>query len=339
MLLNSENKCFIKYLVSVKGICNTTKFYMNKFLNKFKKKNNYNNYTGVFEDIFFKYSKKENKKYASASWKSSNQKYQILLATKSYVLDENTDWKIDFDDDEDFESLHRFIWLRYFLSSKNDISQKEATFIENVLKSWCNQHLDKELDQKSLVWHPYTVSERIINIITFYVIAKKKMPISIQNALNFMLFRLIKRLEFYNNGHGNHLINNARALIYYSLYIEDEELFDNSIQLLKYSVENFIIDGFSRDASSHYQLLLYYWFEDLNKFSAKYKRVQLTELLTTYNSELKHGIDFFCTKDYQTIMLVGDISPDYPPKYLMTLLNDKLFFLDEYSLSLLYKRL
>ena len=86
-------------------------------------------------------------------------------------------------------------------------------------------------------------------------------------------------------------------------------------------------------------MLLYYWFEDLNKFSAKYKRVQLTELLTAYNSELKYGIDFFCTKDYQTIMLVGDISPDYPPKYLMTLLNDKLFFLDKYSLSLLYKRL
>ena len=54
-----------------------------------------------------------------------------------------------------------------------------------------------------------------------------------------MLFRLIKRLEFYNNGHGNHLINNARALIYYSLYFEDEELLNHSILLLKYSVENF----------------------------------------------------------------------------------------------------
>ena len=339
MLLNIENKYFIKYMLSRKGICNTTKFYMNKFINKFKKKNNYNNYTSVFEDIFSGYSKKENKKYTRTNWKSSNQKYQILLATKSYALDENTDWKINFDDDEDFESLHRFIWLRYFLSSKNNLSKKEVIFIENVLKSWCNQYLDKKLDQKSLVWHPYTVSERIINIIIFYVMANKKMPICIQNALNFMLFHLIKRLEFYNNGHGNHLINNARALIYYSLYFEDEELLNHSILLLKYSVENFIIDGFSRDASSHYQLLLYYWLEDLNKFSTKYERVQLVELLTAYNSELKYGIDFFCTNGYQKIMLVGDISPDYPPKYLMTLLNDKLLFLDEYSLSLLYKRL
>ena len=102
MLLNSENKYFIEYMLSRKGICSTTKFYMNKFSNKFKKKDNYNNYTSVFEDIFSEYSKKENKKYVRTNWKSSNQKYQILLATKSYVLDENTDWKINFDDDEDF---------------------------------------------------------------------------------------------------------------------------------------------------------------------------------------------------------------------------------------------
>ena len=39
------------------------------------------------------------------------------------------------------------------------------------------------------------------------------------------------------------------------------------------------------------------------------------------------------------MIFTGDISPDYPPNYLLTLLDDKKLFLKEYSLNLLYKRL
>ena len=339
MLLNKENRCFIKYLFTFSGVFNTLKFLIRKLYNKCFISNDYHNYTKLFKAIFKRYGCNKNFDLFKNEINSSSKKYKILLATKSYLLDEQTDWNIKFDDEEDYESLHRFIWLRYLLSSEKSISTEEINFVENILFSWSNKFIHDSFDDKSLVWHPYTLSERIINIIIFYVVSNRKMPISIQKNLHFMLSMLIKRLEFYNYGHGNHLINNSRALLYYALYFDDEELLSYAIQLLKYSTESFIINKYTCDGSSHYQLLLYYWFEDLKNFSNKYKRKKISELLSNYNFYLKSGLEIFLMKNNKHMIFTGDISPDYPPNYLLTLLDDKKLFLNEYSLNLLYKRL
>ena len=339
MLLNKENRCFIKYLFTFSGIFNTLKFLIHKLYNKFFRKNDYHNYTKLFKAIFERYGCNKKFDLFKNEINSSARKYKILLATKPYLLDEKTDWNIKFDDEEDYESLHRFIWLRYLLSSEKSISTEEINFVENILFSWSNKFIHDSFDDKSLVWHPYTLSERIINIIIFYVVSNRKMPISIQKNLHFMLSILIKRLEFYNYGHGNHLINNSRALLYYALYFDDKELLSYAIQLLRYSTESFVINKYTCDGSSHYQLLLYYWFEDLKQFSNKYKKKAISELLSNYNFYLKSGLETFLIKNNKNMIFTGDISPDYPPNYLLTLLDDKKLFLKEYSLNLLYKRL
>ena len=245
MLLNKENRCFIKYLFTFSGIFNTLKFLIRKLYNKCFRKNDYHNYTKLFKSIFKRYGCNKKFDLFKNEINSSAKKYKILLATKPYLLDEKTDWNIKFDDEEDYESLHRFIWLRYLLSSEKSISTEEINFIENILFSWSNKFIHECFDDKSLVWHPYTLSERIINIIIFYVVSNRKMPISIQKNLHFMLSILIKRLEFYNYGHGNHLINNSRALLYYALYFDDEEL----QTVLKVNVlENIISNGITKSS-------------------------------------------------------------------------------------------
>ena len=117
MLLNKENRCFIKYLFTFSGIFNTLKFLIRKLYNKCFRKNDYHNYTKLFKSIFKRYGCNKKFDLFKNEINSSAKKYKILLATKPYLLDEKTDWNIKFDDEEDYESLHRFIWLRYLLSS------------------------------------------------------------------------------------------------------------------------------------------------------------------------------------------------------------------------------
>ena len=57
---------------------------------------------------------------------------------------------------------------------------------------------------------------------------------------------LINNLECFNNLHGNHIINNFRALIIYSSFSSNNKLLELSYRYLCDFIDSFIYNGFTK---------------------------------------------------------------------------------------------
>ena len=263
----------------------------------------------------------------------------VFLATKRFNIKTNQDiyQKQSFEDPEDYESLHRFIWIRYYLS-KEKIDSEEVQKIESLIEYWCKSSIDNDerLNDK-LIWEPYTVSERLINIIFFYNKIEKGIPFIVSSQLDKMAKYVIKNLEFYNSSYGNHLINNFRGILFYAINFQNKKLIETFLKLMNEYLEDFIEDGFTKDFSSHYQLLVYYWLYDLSEIAKKELQKDIVILLDKHLKKLHEKCIFFYSQQSKHLSLFGDISPDLPPKYLISLLDSEYFFNKEYSALYLYK--
>ena len=89
--------------------------------------------------------------------KIQNNDIEIMLATQSIIINQSYDWNLVTDDTEDIESLHRFNWIKYFLS-KNNITENDIKIIDSLIISWFNIN---SFDSTNLRYTPYTMSERL----------------------------------------------------------------------------------------------------------------------------------------------------------------------------------
>ena len=263
----------------------------------------------------------------------------VFLATKTFNIKNNKDiyQKHIFEDPEDYESLHRFIWIRYYLS-KEKINLEEVQKIQSLIEYWCKSSFDNDerLDDK-LIWEPYTVSERLINIIFFYNKINKDIPFIVLSQLDKMAKYIIKNLEFYNSSYGNHLINNFRGILFYAINFQNKKLIETFLKLMNEYLNDFIEDGFTKDFSSHYQLLVYFWMYDLSELARRRSQKDMLKLLDKHLKPLYEKSIFFYSKESKNLSLFGDISPDLPPKYLVSLIDNEYLFDKEYSALCLYK--
>ncbi len=96
-------------------------------------------------------------------------------------------------------------------------------------------------------------------------------------------------------------------------------------------------NGFTKDFSSHYQLLFYFWLYDLSELANKQSQKKIVGLMSNYMKPLYEKSMFFYSKKSNHFSLFGDISPDLPPKYLISLLDNEYFFNEQYSALRLYQ--
>ena len=271
---------------------------------------------------------------------NKNINLDVILATQTFRINNYQDIfkKQNFVDPEDYESLHRFLWIRYYFSKKN-IDLDEIKKIEAIIENWCKSLLDNEERIKDkLIWEPYTVSERIINIIFFYNTIEKDIPLIVSSQLHIMADYVIKNLEFYNKSYGNHLINNFRAILFYAITFKNKNIKDIFSNLIDEYLNDFIEDGFTKDFSSHYQLLVYFWLYDLSEFAKHTSQNNLRSMLDKYRKPLYEKSMFFYSQKSKNFSLFGDISPDLPPNYLISLLDREYFFDNQYSAQLLFRK-
>ena len=345
--MNKEYIFFLKYNLNNLNVFNTLKHIYYKSIHLVKKRISKKNYPEKY--LYLRKLDFISDRIAGTDSLSSfknnsiedNSKINldILLATRTFKIKTNQDiyQKKCFDDPEDYESLHRFIWIRYYLS-KEKINLEEVRKIESLIMYWCKSSFenDERLDDK-LIWEPYTVSERLINIIFFYNKIEKDIPLIVSSQLDKMTKYIIKNLEFYNTSYGNHLINNFRGILFYAITFENTKLIEIFSKLMDQYLDNFIEDGFTKDFSSHYQLLVYFWLYDLSKLAKKRSQKDIIELLDKYLKPLHEKSIFFYSEKSKHLSRFGDISPDLPPKYLISLLDNEYFFNEEYSALRLYR--
>ncbi|MBS83198.1 MAG: hypothetical protein CMD65_03590 [Gammaproteobacteria bacterium] len=313
--MNKEILCFLRYNLIQGNIFNTLKFYSIKFLKKIKKISRIKNYP-----LRYKYLLKED----LINIKDDNKVTQIIhdtfvnvdikLASRSFNIKTVSDIHKKFNDPEDFESLHRFIWLRTLDIDK--LNMNKINQIEKIIIYWCQ--VNNQLNcNSSLIWHPYTISERIINILYYYSKIKKNIPLNVRNNIHGSTNLLIKNLEFYEIGYGNHLLNNIRSILTYSLYFDNKQLQNIFTIMFEEYLDNFLIDGFSKDYSSHYQLLLCYWLFDLKQFLKIYENNSILEIIDNYYDLIKSRALFFYNEKNNYFTFFGDISPDYSAEFLL----------------------
>lgn len=235
-------------------------------------------------------------------------------------------------DSEEIELAHRFNWV--ILEFSKCSTSYQQTDIEELILLWRNKYLGVNCTKNFFyAWESYTISERISNII--FLILKGYLNDS--KVFQYFLFEnfkiLLNRLEYFGDATSNHILNNSKALILYGIYSKNKEIIDFGYEIICREYVNHIWDnGELNEGSTHYQLLVAKWFDELNfcmQTSELYKNYPLISILRDKLVNFSYYI-----VSNKSIALIGDISPDYSPEFLLTAF-DQTF--SEYDLKRLYK--
>lgn len=341
MLNLVEAKCFLKFILFKDNLLIYLYMICNKLINKLLKNSNYKYYPKEFKDTLDNTNLiQEIAIHNKIDIVNEETTEKIFLASESCLLSPKINWTKDFYDYEDYEALHRFRWLRYKMSAKEKLSKEEIQFSNDVLASWYNYNfIDNKINEQDLAWCSHTISERISNILLYRRLYEEGSNDFIDQLLSENARLLLNKLEIFESGYGNHLINNARSLLTYSIEYKNTELEKFSFKLLKYSLDKFIHNDYSIDYSSHYQLLLLFWLNDIYRISELHDKGIYCNYLSKYITRLKITTLNFYLPATKQFIFIGDISPDYPPAYLLPLIDEDYDQQSECSYEFFYNKL
>jgi len=213
-----------------------------------------------------------------------------------------------FDDTETLLSLHRFAWLPLL---GDDV---DPSWVNALWAAWaaaCGK-----VDE-SWTWHPYTASERAINILNFA--GSHGVPAPKAATMQMLADHsqaIARRLEYFGDHNtSNHLSNNGRGLFVIGLILNMPNCADLGAQILEEEAERiFTSSGMLREGSSHYHLLLARNYRLALDAARKHNHPAAPKL-----SEIVRRI--YSPLPYLNLPggmpLIGDISPDISPSALI----------------------
>ena len=220
-------------------------------------------------------------------------------------------------DQELYSNKIRYYFLIDFIKKKN--SPKK---IINKFYKLYSSDKKKYLYQKDI----YSASERLSNLILFLCYYKYSNFNSdfIKEIIFSHIYLIAKNIEFHGNNTNNHIINNLRSLILASIFVGDKKLFLSSLkEFLNFYNKIFNKDGSIKEGSTHYQLIVHNWIEDIYHFSINNNfgnDLKISNLIGKLKKNLISVrafssviIDMYKIED----ITIGDISPDLSPKFII----------------------
>ena len=237
------------------------------------------------------------------------------FAGEAHKLDPDLYKQIDetlFIDIESKLAFHRFSWVAE-AGKKLDPDWVVALWV-----LWVKKYSKAFSSQ---AWHPYTVSERLINILQFsgrFGIPEPKdetIKLLLQHGRN-----IYQNLEYFGEIHtGNHLANNGRGLYLGGLMLGITSWVDIGCKILLEEARRiFSESGELREGSVHYHLLASRWYVECWLAAKKYGRKEELCFERVASSVLSVLPIFNMPAG---LPLIGDISPDCSPSYLLCLLD------------------
>ena len=215
----------------------------------------------------------------------------------------------DYDDLETQLSVDRFAWLPIAGESVS------PTWINALWQGWCRRHLAPD---DGWAWHPYTAAERAINILD--AAEKYGWPGDVtetQRRLAEHAPIIAAKLEYFGNHNtSNHLANNGRGLYRLGVALNLPEARKIGFEILRHeALRLFGPGGVLREGSTHYHLL----------YVRNYADVWLCAIQAGLDDEADAFADILkpmAAAARKLILegklpLIGDISPDIPPAFLM----------------------
>jgi hypothetical protein len=244
------------------------------------------------------------------------------------------DWIKEFEDDEDEESLHRWNWLLH-IATKELCTPERLRWMIAMMEDWveCFQHevnlSPKDLDSL-LRWNSYTVGERLANSVLLFHCYNLKPSDKLAKALFEQAKLLTTRLEYFGKNTGNHVCNNARGIYLAGVYFKCEFLCKLARKVFLLELDKMVTaDGFLREGSSHYQFLFSRWILEVYYFAYEWGDEEFFGFLEPILKKMLKQCQFFLMNDEEkqkTFPLFGDISPDFPPQWLIDLLDYQNYF-------------
>ncbi len=228
-------------------------------------------------------------------------------------------------DEEELSVFCRFNWLLTKLSGSPGLSQEWG--LEKVRK--CLE-LEKELAGKNK-FHlsAYDASERIVNSLIFFLLAsgreESELPDWLKGFISDSAEQISNKLEFYPEGRvNNHIINDARGLYFAGAFLGKENYSNAAISIFRNELSKVITeDGFLREGSSHYHFLITRWLLEVIFLADLIDDSSVKSIIRPFAAKCVKVCWFFLVREIKTgrwgIPLIGDVSPDFPPKWLLGL--------------------
>lgn len=255
--------------------------------------------------------------------------FEFKTALVSRIARKGTIWKditkSAHHDEEYFYSLNRWYWLIY---DQEQLLMLTPGQIIQLAEFWILSNL---YNHASPVWEPYSVSERISSLCACLMIKADHETIrqwvdtneTVRNFLLTSMSHLKSNLEYYPNGVTfNHVVNDLKGVITAAILLGKVEDTEAAFELLVEELDIVIDeDGFLREGSSHYQLIITRWICELNFLIEKAGQHKKAKKLVPYCKKLISKTFFFLDTsiDYtqSKMPLFGDISPDFDPEWLI----------------------
>jgi len=251
------------------------------------------------------------KQFSCLDIETPKNELQLKLPCELIILrpgDETKLFTLHFDDIETRLALHRFAWL-------TELGEEIPTdWVAAIWQAWVKKYSTVD---NSWVWHPYTAAERAVNIISF--IKRFGLPGSKEITLSILTahtMAIANKLEYFGDHHtSNHLANNGRGLYLLGLELGLKNASNiGSRILIEEAKRIFHSSGILREGSSHYHILLTHNFEEVANAATEYNREEASSLRSIAN-KARAAAELMVLPG--GLPLVGDISPDLSPPYLL----------------------
>jgi len=216
-----------------------------------------------------------------------------------------------FADIETTLALHRFAWLP-LLGMDAD-----PAWVGAIWRAWTIAHANPD---DGWVWHPYTAAERAVNFLTFARV--NGLPGPVEETLGVLAAHgpvIARRLEYFGDHHtSNHLANNGRGLFLLGLYLGLPKCADMGGKILIQEAKRiFAPSGVLREGSSHYHALLTANYGQCAVAAKKFERPE-ADTLAQVTARARAATGALMLPG--GFPLMGDISPDLPPKNVLAAL-------------------
>ncbi len=240
----------------------------------------------------------------------------LELAGQSLNLepgDETDLFKRRFDDVETLLSLHRFAWLSDTI---------DPAWAGAIWRAWLEGFAEPS---QGWLWHPYTASERAVNILSFA--RRHGLPGPVDETIAALAAHapaITAGLEYFGDHHtSNHLANNGRGLLMLGLTLGLPQAADLGARILVQEADRlFTSSGLLREGSSHYHLLCLRLYESAAAAAAQAGRSEAQALKAVAANARTAAQAFLMLPG--GVALIGDISPDISPTALLAALDLKV---------------
>lgn len=182
--------------------------------------------------------------------------------------------------------------------------------------------IENQPAKSDMAWEAYSTCERVANLLIFISVMpldlrQKKVSLKVCQFISDSLNWLYQHIEYYGPIlTNNHILNNARALVMAGLSVGNDITFDAGMKIFREFLPQLVMrEGFLRERSSHYQLIVLSWLLDAWKFTVTYRGQEdaNAEFLRNYVERMTIAAALLCYGRAHLLSTIGDISPDITP--------------------------